>query len=118
VYLGTKPKILQGVTAKQWCTRKRHKNNIAKELAKATGVSIWNARTKDVDQRAWKALKTKCGICRPHIDELIRRAGDLYLHKLTWHGEQPRTEAHVYPKEFTIEVQRTVNRRHVLDPTK
>jgi hypothetical protein len=118
VYLGTKPKILQGVTAKQWCTRKRQKNNITKELAKAAGVSIWDARTKDVDCRAWKALKTKCGICRPHMDELIRRAGDSYLHKLTRRGDQPRTKAPVCPKEFAIEVRRTVNRRHVLDPTR
>jgi hypothetical protein len=106
------------VTAKKWCTRKRQKNNITKELAKAASVSIWDARTKDVDQRAWKALKTKCGICRPHIDKFIRKAGNSYLHKLTRRGEQPRNEAPVYPKEFTIEVRRTVNRRHVLDPTR
>jgi hypothetical protein len=52
VYLGTKPKILQGVTAKQWYTRKRQKNNIAKELAKVAGVSLWDSRTKDMDQQA------------------------------------------------------------------
>jgi hypothetical protein len=118
VYLGTKPKILQGVTAKQWCTRKRQKNNIAKELAKAAGVSLWDSRTKDMDQQAWKALKNQCGICRPHIDELIRRAGDSYLQKLTRHSEQPRTEAPVCPKEFVIEVQRTVNRRPVFDESR
>jgi hypothetical protein len=71
-----------------------------------------------VDQQAWKALKNRCRICRPHIDELIRRAGDSYLHKLTWCSEQSQTEAHVCPKEFVIEVQRTVNRKSVFDESK
>jgi hypothetical protein len=45
VYLGTKPKILRGVTAKQWYTRKRQKSSIAKELAKAAGINLWDSRT-------------------------------------------------------------------------
>jgi hypothetical protein len=63
-------------------------------------------------------LKNRCGICRPHIDELIRRAGDSYLQKLTRHSEQPRIEAPVCPKEFVIEVQQTVNRRPVFDESR
>jgi hypothetical protein len=118
VYLGTKPKIIQGVTAKQWCTRKHQKNNIAKELMKAAGVSLWDLQTKDVDQQAWKALKNRCGIYRPHIGELIRRARDLYLYKLAWFAEQPQTEAPICLREFAIKVRQMVNRRPVVDESR
>ena len=118
LYIGTKPKILQGVTAKQWYIQKCQKKDIVKELTKAASVSLLDSRTKDRDQQAWKALKNRCGISCPYIDELIKRARDSYLHKLIWRNEQRRTKALVCPKEFVIEVQRTVNQRPVLDESR
>jgi hypothetical protein len=118
VYLGMKPKMVLGVTAKQWCGRKQHKINLVKELAKKAGVQLWDGRSKDINGQAWKHMKQRYGILRPHMDELLRRVGDQYLHKLTRRGEQPRSDAPVCPTEFSDEVFRVLSREPIIDVTK
>jgi hypothetical protein len=117
VYLGVKPKSVNGVNAKQWCMRKRHKNNIIKELAKKLKIRISDGRSKDIYEDVWKGMKRYFGILRPHMDELLRRVGEQYLHKLTRRGEQPRTDAPVCPVEFSDEVCRVLFQKPVIVPT-
>jgi hypothetical protein len=75
VFLGSKPKSIAGMTAKQWCERKKHKMNIARGLAKKARICIWDMKTKGIYVSIWRQLKIRHGILHAHMDELLRRGG-------------------------------------------
>jgi hypothetical protein len=75
VLLGSKPKSIVGMTSKQWCERKKHKMNIAREEVKKAYVRTWDTKTKDIYVAIWRQLKFRHGILRAHMDELLHRGG-------------------------------------------